>query len=150
MYLYRMACSSRTVVKPQILKVSKIDCLRFVMCLLPVPVLISIFSFFLLRPLMVLMKQTWQAVHTIKQSILLRCLWIKHSPLHPKVEGLSPAVAAGTRWEKEQNIYLKASLNSKTLLFCCFINLQSYKIFINVMTYHRYLRIVSIYDGLQQ
>ncbi len=32
---------------------------------------------FLLRPLTVLMKQTRQAVHTIKQSILLRCLWFK-------------------------------------------------------------------------
>jgi hypothetical protein len=28
---------------------------------------------FLLRPLTVLLKQTRQAVHTIKQSILLRC-----------------------------------------------------------------------------
>ncbi len=32
------------------------------------------FSFFLLWPLTVLMKQTRQTVHTIKQSILLRCL----------------------------------------------------------------------------
>ncbi len=30
---------------------------------------------FLLWPLTVLMKQTRQAVHAIKQSILLRCLW---------------------------------------------------------------------------
>jgi len=30
---------------------------------------------FLMRPLTVLMKQTRQAGHTIKQSILLRCLW---------------------------------------------------------------------------
>ena len=32
---------------------------------------------FLLRPLTVLMKQTRQAVHAVKQSILLRCLWLK-------------------------------------------------------------------------
>jgi len=31
---------------------------------------------FLLRPLAVLMKQTRQAVCTVKQSILLRCLWL--------------------------------------------------------------------------
>ncbi len=30
---------------------------------------------FLLWPLTVLMNQTRQAVHAIKQSILLRCLW---------------------------------------------------------------------------
>jgi hypothetical protein len=30
---------------------------------------------FLLQPLTELMKQTRQAVHAIKQSILLRCLW---------------------------------------------------------------------------
>jgi hypothetical protein len=34
-----------------------------------------LFIYFLLRPSPVLMKQTWQAVHAIKQSILLRCLW---------------------------------------------------------------------------
>ncbi len=33
------------------------------------------FLFFLLRPLTVLMKQTRQVLCTIKQSILLRCLW---------------------------------------------------------------------------
>ncbi len=30
---------------------------------------------FLLRPFIVLMKQTRQVAHTVKQSILLRCLW---------------------------------------------------------------------------
>ncbi len=33
------------------------------------------FSLFLLQQLTVLMKQTRQAVHVLKQSILLRCLW---------------------------------------------------------------------------
>ncbi len=33
---------------------------------------------FLLQPLTVLMKQTRQAVCTIKQSILLSCLWYEH------------------------------------------------------------------------
>jgi hypothetical protein len=48
-----------------------IDCLSFVMC----PVLALVFQvFFLLRPLTVLIKQTRQAVHAIKQSILLICL----------------------------------------------------------------------------
>jgi hypothetical protein len=31
---------------------------------------------FFLQPLTVLMKQARQAVHAIKQSILLRCLWL--------------------------------------------------------------------------
>jgi hypothetical protein len=34
------------------------------------------FSLFLVQPLTVLMKQTRQAVHAIKQSILLRYLWL--------------------------------------------------------------------------
>ncbi len=45
------------------------------MCPLLVPVLIGFF-FFSLLPLTVLMKQTRQVVHAIKQSILLRCLWV--------------------------------------------------------------------------
>jgi hypothetical protein len=49
----------------------------FVMCPLLAPVLISFFSFsFLLQLLTVIMKQTRQAVHDVKQSILLRCLWL--------------------------------------------------------------------------
>ncbi len=51
---------------------SNIDCLSFVMCLLLAPVFQG---FFLLWPLTVLIKQTRQAVRSIKQSILLRCLW---------------------------------------------------------------------------
>jgi hypothetical protein len=35
-----------------------------------------LFSFLLLRPLTVLMKETRQAIRAIKQSILLRCLWL--------------------------------------------------------------------------
>jgi hypothetical protein len=58
----------------KISKVSKIDCLRFVMCPLLAPVLIC---FFLLLLLTVLMKQTRQAVHAVKQSTLLRCLWFQ-------------------------------------------------------------------------
>jgi len=47
------------------------------MCLLLAPLIIGFFSFFfLLRPLTVLMKQTRQAVCTIKQPIFLRCLWL--------------------------------------------------------------------------
>ncbi len=62
------------VIRPQISKVSKIDCLRFGMCCyLHLP---SKASFFLLQPLTVLMKQTRQVVCTFKQSILLRCLWL--------------------------------------------------------------------------
>ena len=58
--------------EPYIWKVSKIDCLRFVIC----PLLVSVFEgFFLQWPLTELMKQTRQAVRTFKQSILLRCLW---------------------------------------------------------------------------
>ncbi len=52
---------------------SKIDCLRFVMCLLLAPVFQGFF--FLWWPLTVLMKQTRQVVHAFVQSILLRCLW---------------------------------------------------------------------------
>jgi hypothetical protein len=44
------------------------------MCPLLAPVLIGLF--FLLQPLTVLMKQTSQAVFTVKQFILLRCLWV--------------------------------------------------------------------------
>jgi hypothetical protein len=33
---------------------------------------------FLLLPLTVLIKQTRQAIHTIRQSILLRCLWFTY------------------------------------------------------------------------
>jgi hypothetical protein len=40
---------------------------------------LAFFLFFLLRPLTVLMKQTRQAVHAVKHSLLLRCLWMKQS-----------------------------------------------------------------------
>ncbi len=66
-----------THLQSQIPKVSKIDCLRFVMCPQLVPVLKGFFSFFPLRPLTVLMKQTRQVVHKVKQSILLRCLCLQ-------------------------------------------------------------------------
>jgi hypothetical protein len=39
--------------------------------------------FFLLQLLTVLMKQTRQVVHTIKQSMLLRCLWAVHTINQP-------------------------------------------------------------------
>ncbi len=45
---------------------TKIDCLRFVMCLLLTPVIQGFF--FLMRPLTVLMRQTSQAVRAINQS----------------------------------------------------------------------------------
>jgi hypothetical protein len=44
------------------------------MCLLLVPDFLPFFLFFLLWLLTVLMKQTRQAVRTVKQSVLLRCL----------------------------------------------------------------------------
>jgi hypothetical protein len=37
---------------------------------------------FLVRPLTELMKQTRQAVHAIKQSILLKCLWTMFTTLY--------------------------------------------------------------------
>ncbi len=43
-------------------------------CYVPTTSASSKASFFM-WPLTVLMKQTRQAVHTIKQTILLRCLW---------------------------------------------------------------------------
>ncbi len=50
------------------------------MCMLLAPVYqgyaSSSFVFFLLQPLTVLMKHTRQVVRAIKQSILLRCLWM--------------------------------------------------------------------------
>jgi len=54
-------------------RMTKIDCLRFVMC----PLLAQVFQgrLFLMQPLTVLMRQTRQAVHVIHQSIFLRCLW---------------------------------------------------------------------------
>ncbi len=55
---------------------AKIDCLSFVMCPLLAQPIIAFFSFFLLWPFTVLMKQTRQAVHAIKQSIILSCLWL--------------------------------------------------------------------------
>ncbi len=57
------------------IKRQKIDCLRFIMCPLLAPGFQGFFSFFFMWPLTVLMKQTRQVVFTIKQSILLRCLW---------------------------------------------------------------------------
>jgi hypothetical protein len=36
---------------------------------------------FLLRPLTVVMKQTRQVVHAIKQSVLLSCTWLEKVPL---------------------------------------------------------------------
>jgi hypothetical protein len=36
---------------------------------------ITFLAFFLVWPLTVLMKQTWQAVRAVKLSIILRCLW---------------------------------------------------------------------------
>ncbi len=53
---------------------TKIDCLRFVMCPLLAPIFQGFFFLFLMRPLTVLMIQTRQAICTIHQSILLRCL----------------------------------------------------------------------------
>ncbi len=50
---------------------SNIDCLSFVMCPLLAPLVIGFFLSFLLQLFTVLMKQTRQAVHAIKQSIFL-------------------------------------------------------------------------------
>jgi hypothetical protein len=46
------------------------------MCQLLAPVFQGFF--FLLRPLTVLIKQTRQAIHAVRQSILLRCLWFTY------------------------------------------------------------------------
>ncbi len=64
--------------KPQISK-EKLDCLRLVMCPPLAPHFQPFFLFFLLRPLTVLMKQARQAIRAFKQSILLRCLWMKQT-----------------------------------------------------------------------
>jgi hypothetical protein len=45
------------------------------------------FFFFLLQPFTALMKQTRQAVHAIKQSIFLRCLWFEPNPGTRKLAG---------------------------------------------------------------
>jgi hypothetical protein len=42
----------------------------------PLLALVFVGFFFWLQPLTVLMKQTRQAVRAVKQSILLRCLWL--------------------------------------------------------------------------
>jgi hypothetical protein len=52
-----------------------IDCLSFVECPLTSPSRNRLLFFlFLLQPFTILMKLTRQAVHTVKQSIFLRCL----------------------------------------------------------------------------
>ncbi len=51
----------------------KIDCLRFVMCLL---LALAFQGFFFSAAITVLMKQRRQVVCTVKQSIFLRCLWL--------------------------------------------------------------------------
>jgi hypothetical protein len=61
----------------------KIDCLRFVMCLLLAPHLKPFYLFFLLWLLTVLMRQIRQPVHAINQSIFLRCLWVNPMELLP-------------------------------------------------------------------
>ncbi len=50
---------------------AKIDCLSFVMCLLLAQLIIGFFFLFFAAAFTVLMKQTRQAVCTIKQSIFL-------------------------------------------------------------------------------
>ncbi len=61
-----------------IAQVSKenIDCLRFVICPILAPHF-QLFYIFLLQPLLVLMRQTRQAVCAFNQSIFLRCQWIR-------------------------------------------------------------------------
>jgi hypothetical protein len=46
---------------------------------------------FLLWPLTVPMKQTRQEVCTIKQSMLLRCLWVEYTAHNLKTHGSNPA-----------------------------------------------------------
>jgi hypothetical protein len=49
----------------------------------------------------------------LKQSILLRCLWVDHSSHHPKVEGSSPTTAAGRWRENGKKIQKNLKCNSK-------------------------------------
>jgi hypothetical protein len=53
---------------------------------------------FLLQPLTVLIKQTRQSVHAIRQSILLRCLWLEHYRSSTRV-GSSLALSIGLEWK---------------------------------------------------
>jgi len=57
---------------------TKIDCLRFVMCPLLVPIFKGIFVAVAINSTN---KANVAGVHTIKQSILLRCLWVLHTNL---------------------------------------------------------------------
>jgi len=50
---------------------AKIDCLSFVMCPLLAQPIIAFFSSFFAAAVYSIMKQTWQAVRTVKQSIFL-------------------------------------------------------------------------------
>jgi hypothetical protein len=127
------------------IKRQKIDCLRFVMC--PLLALARIPSLFLMWPLTVLTKQTRQAVRTIKQSILLRCLWSywilvsSFMTSCDSVVGISVSVDSVIRdgvtlsywpslngemcfghfkhcWNFENSFHLKTSVANVTKLFC--------------------------------
>ncbi len=66
-------CSTNPSVRTRTVDIErqKLDCLSFVMCPLLVQLIIGFFFLFLLWPFTVLIKQTRQAVRTIKQSIFL-------------------------------------------------------------------------------
>ncbi len=71
-----------------------------------------LFIYFLLWPLTVLMKQTRQAVHAVKQSILLRCLWYGNSLQNPsKIFGRKKVLLD---WP------LRNWFDAKVLFFCRF------------------------------
>jgi hypothetical protein len=79
--------------------------------MLLVPVFIGFFSLFLLRPLTVLMKQTRQAGHAVKQSILLRCLWNEWQ-MGRKIKSRSHfgLLKQGTLTEGEGSVQMTSSL----------------------------------------
>ncbi len=68
-----------------------------------------LFLFLLLRPLTVLLKQTRQAVHAVKQSIFLRCLWFKDSNRAP----------ARRQWQRNSCFYRKVCYqDTQAAIFC--------------------------------
>jgi hypothetical protein len=75
-------------------KISKVQNRLLMVCYVPATNagLSRLLFLFLQWPFIVLMKQTRQAVHTFKQSILLRCLW------------LSQKIKLSTIWMKEIQI----------------------------------------------
>ncbi len=88
------------------------------MCLLLALVLVDFF--FSQQPLKVLMKQTRQAVHAIKQSIVLRCLWL-FCNLYG--QNLYVLILMQTARHRDSCIYQKAKINCLSLVMCLLLAL---------------------------